>query len=229
VKRSFIAAVLAAGVVFSANAATLIPMKGISLLYINGQETESKIKANEVEPGKTQVVLQMDKKVGRGSSQSVYTSAPYVLTFDITGNEVKINHPVARSKSEAEAVFRTGNPDWRITQDGKSLAYEQEKLKGKDGFLPYAGMDELVAQHNKTRGLSFGASGLEVAAASTAAVATTAVVASSGNKAKVKKTENKKGAAGQSNGTPVEHLKKWYLKASSAERKEFRKWMIDQE
>nr|WP_279610914.1 DUF2057 family protein [Vibrio gelatinilyticus] len=204
-------------------------MKGVSLLYINGQEADSKIKSTEVANGRSQLVIQMDKKVGSGSSQSVYTSAPYVITLNITGNEVKINHPVARSKSEAEAVFRTGNPDWRITQDGKSLAYEQEKLKGKDGFLPYAGMDELVAQHNKTRGLSFGASGLEVAAASTAAVATTAVVASSGNKAKVKKTENKKGAAGQSNGTPVEHLKKWYLKASSAERKEFRKWMIDQE
>jgi uncharacterized protein YccT (UPF0319 family) len=228
-KWSIIAAMLSMGMVVNANAATLVPMKGVSILYINGQKADSKITENEVDEGMTQVVVRMDKKVSRSSSQKVYTSAPYVITFDVTGNEVKINHPVARSKSEAEAVFRTGNPDWRITQDGKSLAYEQEKLKGKDGFLPYAGMDELVAKHNKTRGLSFGASGLEVAAASTAAVATTAVVASSGNKAKVKKTENKKGAAGQSNGTPVEHLKKWYLNASSAERKEFRKWMIDQE
>ncbi len=230
-KRCVVAALMSAGLVFSASAAVIVPMKGVSLLYINGQEADSKIKSTNIANGESQLVIQMDKTVGNGSSKSNYTSAPYVITLNITGDEVKINHPVARSKSEAEAVFRKGNPDWRITQDGKSLPYEQEKLKGKDGFLPYSGLDELVAQHNEVRGISFGASGLEVAsgtsaAATTAVVATGAAVATVDNNAK--KTKNKKGAAAE-NGAPVEHLKKWYLKASNAERKEFRKWMIDQE
>ncbi|MGR5179093.1 DUF2057 family protein [Vibrio parahaemolyticus] len=230
-KRSFIAAVLTAGVVFSTNAATLIPMKGISLLYINGQEAESKIKPNEVKPGKTQVVLQMDKKVGRGSSQAVYTSAPYVLTFDVTGDEIKINHPVARSKQEAEAVFRTGNPEWRVSQDGKSLTYSQEKLQGREGMLPYMGMDELVAKHNEERGITFG-SGEMVAAEVAAPVVATAAVASANGKsaqAKQKAQTDKKTMPAASNANKVEQLKAWYLKASKEERKEFRKWMIDQE
>jgi uncharacterized protein YccT (UPF0319 family) len=231
VNRSLIAAVLTAGVVFSANAATLIPMKGVSLLYINGQETESKIKTNEVKPGKTQVVLQMDKKVGRGSSQSVYTSAPYVLTFDITGDEVKINHPVARSKQEAEAVFRTGNPEWRVSQDGESLIYSQEKLQGREGVLPYMGMDELVAKHNQSRGITFG-SGSTVSAEMVAPVVSTAAVASSSGKsveANQKGQVNKTTKPIASNANNFEQLKAWYIKASKQERKEFRKWMIDQE
>ncbi|GAL25582.1 hypothetical protein JCM19239_523 [Vibrio variabilis] len=154
-------------------------MKGVSILYINGQEAKSRIEANEVGQGQTQVVLRMDKKVGRSSTQSVYTSAPYVLTLNVTGDEVKVNHPVARSKQEAEAAFRTGSPEWRITQDGNTLQYTQEKLQGRDGFLPYSDVGELVAKHNEQRGITF--SGADVAqasaaAATTAAVATTAVV-----------------------------------------------------
>ncbi|MBY6197904.1 DUF2057 domain-containing protein [Vibrio hangzhouensis] len=200
-------------------------MKGVSLLYINGQEAESKIKANEVESGRTQVVIQMDKKVGRGSSQTVYTSAPYVLTFDVTGDEIKINHPVARSKQEAEAVFRTGEPEWRVSQDGKSLSYSQEKLQGREGLLPYMGMDELVAKHNESRGITFGGGEMVAAEVAAPVVATAAVASASGKSAQA----NKATKPAASNANNVEQLKAWYLKASTQERKEFRKWMIDQE
>ncbi|GAL20308.1 hypothetical protein JCM19235_4508 [Vibrio maritimus] len=203
-------------------------MKGVSLLYINGQEAESKTSANTIEEGKNQVVLRMDKKVGRGSSQTVYTSAPYVIDINVTGDEVKVNHPVARSKQEAEAAFRTGTPEWRITQDGNTLQYTQEKLQGRDGFLPYSDVGELVAKHNEQRGITF--SGGEVAqvstaAATTAAVATTAVV----SEAPKLEATSKKAPETVTNQNNVEQLKAWYLKASKAERKEFRKWMIDQE
>lgn len=227
-KRSIVAALLTVGFTLSASAATLVPMKGVSLLYINGQEAESKTSANTIEEGKNQVVLRMDKKVGRGSSQTVYTSAPYVIDINVTGDEVKVNHPVARSKQEAEAAFRTGSPEWRITQDGNTLQYTQEKLLGRDGFLPYSNVGELVAKHNEQRGITF--SGGEVVqansvATTTAAVATTAVVSET---PKVEATSKKapEAVASQNN---VEQLKTWYLKASKAERKEFRKWMIDQE
>ncbi|MGR5095353.1 DUF2057 family protein [Vibrio maritimus] len=227
-KRSIVAALLTVGFTLSASAATLIPMKGVSLLYINGQEAESKTSANTIEEGKNQVVLRMDKKVGRGSSQTVYTSAPYVIDINVTGDEVKVNHPVARSKQEAEAAFRTGSPEWRITQDGNTLQYTQEKLQGRDGFLPYSNVGELVAKHNEQRGITF--SGGEVvqasaAEATTAAVATTAVVSEA---PKVEAT-SKKAPEAVANQNNVEQLKAWYLKASKAERKEFRKWMIDQE
>jgi uncharacterized protein YccT (UPF0319 family) len=225
VKRSIITAILAAGVVFSANAATLVPMKGVSLLYINGEEAESKIGANSVEPGSVQVVLRMDKKIGRGSSEGIYTSAPYVLTFDVTGEEVKINHPVARSKQEADAVFRTGNPEWRISQDGLNLAYSQEKLLGREGLLPYMGMEDLVAKHNKERGITFGSGKGGVAEVAVPAVAISTTTQQTSQSATVSSSVMASSKAPSN----TEQLKAWYLKASKEERKEFRKWMIDQE
>lgn len=223
-KRSIFALLFTAGAVFTANATTVVPMKGVSILYINGQETDSKIGSSEVEPGETQLVVRMDKKVGRGSSQTVYTSAPYVLTLNVTGDELKVNHPVARSKQEAEAAFRQGTPQWRITQDGNSVAYTQEKLKGKGGLLPYVNTDELLAAYNQERGISFDKAGVmsSQATAAVSATATTAAVATSADS----KVEASQAATSTDN---VEQLKSWYLKSSKAERKEFRKWMIDQE
>lgn len=230
-KKSVITLMLAASSAFAANAATLTPMNGVSLLYVNGQESESKIRSNDVEPGTTQVVVRMDKKVGRGSSQTVYTSAPYVITFDITGDEVKINHPVARSKQEASAAFRLPEPEWRITQDGNSLFYTVEKLKGREGAFPYSGLSDLIADYNEQRGITFGvASATEAAGATTAkaaatAAATTAVVASTVPEV----SENPQVATANTVPSNMEQLQALYLKASNAERKEFRKWMIDQE
>ncbi|USD62150.1 DUF2057 domain-containing protein [Vibrio sp. SCSIO 43140] len=202
-------------------------MKGVSLLYINGQEAESKTSANTIEEGKNQVVLRMDKKVGRGSSQTVYTSAPYVININVTGEEVKVNHPVARSKQEAEAAFRTSEPEWRITQDGNTLQFTQEKLQGRDGFLPYSNIGELVAKHNEQRSISF----VEGAAAQASAAPVAATVATTASVSAVANSDSSNDAVAQvvNNPETVEQLKAWYLKASKAERKEFRKWMIDQE
>ncbi|KFA98963.1 YccT family protein [Vibrio sp. ER1A] len=221
-KLSIVTAFLAAGVAFSSNAATLIPMKGVSLLYINGQEADSKIKPNEIGIGLTQVVLRMDKKIGKGSSQNVYTSAPYVLTFNVTGDEVKINHPLARSKQEAEAAFRVSSPQWRVVQDSVNLPYEQEKLKGREGFLPYMNIEELVAEYNQKNGVKFDSGNMVVAAVATAPVVSNSeLITQSSKKAEVKPLSVKS--------SNIEQLKAWYLKASKEERKEFRKWMIDQE
>lgn len=230
-KKSIVAALVALGCSFSVSAATLIPLKGVSVYFINGQEAESRIGKNELTEGENQVVVRMDKKVGKGSSSGVFTSAPYVLTFNVSGDEVKINHPVARSEQEAKAAFRTDQPDWRITQDGSTLSYSQEKLQAQSGFLPYMKMDELIAAHNAERGIVFDNGQMTKAEqATTATLVTTAAVATSKDvtaannnapkttvKAEPTKVEN------------VEQLKAWYLKASKEERKEFRKWMIDQE
>ncbi|GMQ46048.1 YccT family protein [Vibrio sp. 10N] len=228
-KKSVITVLLAASSAFGVSAATLTPMNGVSLLYVNGQEAESKIRSNDVESGTTQVVVRMDKKVGRGSSQSVYTSAPYVITFNISGDEVKINHPVARSKQEASAAFRLPEPEWRITQDGNTLSYTVEKLKGRDGAFPYSGISELIADYNEQRGITFSGQPANEGVAATTAAATTAAVASSAPKAEAVKVSKSKTAVASAESTNMEQLQALYLKASKAERKEFRKWMIDQD
>ena len=169
----------------------------------------------------------MDKDVGRGSGNGVFTSKPYVVELNVSGDKIKINPPKARSVREAELAFMDDNPKWVILQDGLKLPYKQEVLKGKKGVLPYFGLGELVEKHNQQRGVYFNdgqlidkpveAQALGVAATTTAAVASTS--------SKVEKTSPAKPVVSNN----VEQLKAWYLKASKQERKEFRRWMIDQE
>ncbi|MDC5848220.1 DUF2057 domain-containing protein [Vibrio europaeus] len=220
-----IAILLAALASFCTSAADLIPGKGVSILFINGQEAESKLSQNSIARGYNQIVIRMDKDLGRGTSGDVFTSKPYVVNIEVTGDKVKVGHPTARSVREAEIAFDGDNPQWEISQDGKSLSFEQEALQGKQGLFPYAGLDSLVEKHNTQRGIYFESGQLidKPVEAQTISVAATAAVTSTSSK--VEKTSPAKPVVTSN----VEQLKAWYLKSSKEERKAFRRWMIDQE
>ncbi|WGV99329.1 DUF2057 family protein [Vibrio sp. YMD68] len=219
---------------FSTNAATLIPAKGVSILYINGQEADAKIGKNKVLEGETQLIVRMDKELGRGNSKEVFTSDPYVVSLVVTGDELKINHPVARSTIEAESAFKSKAPQWRITQDGAELSYSQEPLPKKKGMLPFMGLDTIVSDYNEDKGIFFVDGVLTaatVAPASVAAVATTTAVVATSAESKVATDAiaNEQPKLAIEDTQNVDQLKAWYLKASKSEKKEFRRWMIDQE
>ncbi|MCZ4295062.1 DUF2057 family protein [Vibrio sinaloensis] len=221
-----ISILLASVVSFYASAADLIPAKGVSVLFINGQAAQSKLGENAIDEGFNQVVIRMDKDLGRGTSGDVFTSKPYVVNLQVSGDQVRIDHPSARSIREAELAFENDEPHWLIEQDGKVLSYEQEVLQGKSGLFPYSGMAVLVEQHNNQRGIYFDNGQLiekPVEAQAIAVATTSSAVASTTSK--VEKTSPAKPVASSN----VEQLKAWYLKSSKQERKEFRRWMIDQE
>ncbi|MDC5854182.1 DUF2057 family protein [Vibrio europaeus] len=212
----------------SAGAIDLIPAKGVSVLYINGEESESRIKPNVIEPGLNQVVIRMDKNMSTGSNADVFTSKPFVISFEAqSGVDITLQHPVARSKMEAEAAFTKNNPKWTIKQGDEKLSYTQEVLAGKSGFLPYVNMDELLVEHNTQRGIYFESGQLidKPVEAQTIAVAATTTAAVTSTPSKVEKTSPANPVATSN----VEQLKAWYLKSSKEERKAFRRWMIDQE
>lgn len=217
-KKTLVFIALCSTAISGANAANLTPKEGVSIMYVNGQEADSRVGVNHVEDGFNQVVLRMDKNMANGSSSDVFTSKPYVLEFEVVGEDVVVNHPIARSKQEAEAAFEGDNPKWRLIQDSQSLTYNQELLKGKSGFFPYNDMDELLTKHNAQRGIFFENGNLveKPVAAQTVAVTTTSSVSSTSTETVVVSSN-------------VQQLKAWYLKASTQERKEFRRWMIDQE
>lgn len=192
---------LSASVAFSVNSATLIPEQGVSVLYINGIATKKSIDSQHLESGEAEVIIRLDKDFGRGSSSEVFTSAPYVVKLSVSGDEVKLTHPTARSYQEAENAFRTGQPQWKFIQDGKEISYEQEVLPPNDGmFFPYAGMDKLVAKYYSDQ--------------DSRDIKQQALVV--------------EGAANQATSNLIQ-LKAWYLQSSTEERKAFRRWMIDQE
>lgn len=217
-----ISILLASLVSFYLPAAELTPAKGVSILYINGQEAESKMGANSITEGYNQIVIRMDKEVGRGSGGNVFTSNPYVLDFETSGEKIRVDHPVARSKKEAEMAFSDGQPQWDIRQDGKPLQYKQEELQGKSGLFPYAGMAALLEKHNSQRGVYFNNGQLIDKPVEAKMISGTVVDPAVDTTQAISPTK-----ALQSSNT--EQLKAWYLKSSVEERKEFRRWMIDQE
>ncbi|CAK1767885.1 conserved exported hypothetical protein [Vibrio crassostreae] len=204
----------------SVSAATLIPQKGVSILFINGQQAENKISENHINEGFNQVLVRFDKKFG---NSGVYTSAPYILNFNVAGDEVKITPPKARSYIEAEKIFEEENPEWNVLQDGVATKYQQDVIERKPGFAPFGGLDSRLVEYNESNAIYFKDGVLldkPAEAVVLAPVATEMVV--------------EKQAKIQTQTAPieaqsVEQLKAWYLKASKEERKEFRKWMIDQE
>ncbi len=201
-------------------AASISPGSGVSILYVNGQPAEEKLAENQLKDGFNQVVVRMDKNMApsAASSSDVFTSKPYVLNIEGVHGDLKIDHPQARSKMEAEKAFRSDEPEWVLEQDGKAISYKQEVLKGKSGLFPYLGMDKLLAEHNQSRGMYFENGQLvdQPVAVQIATVSDKVAASEKAPQAEVI-TNN------------VEQLKAWYLQSSTEERKAFRRWMIDQE
>ncbi|MEF1289381.1 YccT family protein [Vibrio sp. M260118] len=226
-KYSLIIAMLSSLTFGLANAATLTPKRGVDILYINGQSAESKIGENEISEGFNQVVLRMNKNMSRGSSSDVFTSKPFAISFNVTGEEVVIDHPVARSINEAQRAFEGESPKWFVKIDGKLTDYEQSMIEGKTGFLPFSGLEKRVAEHNAKRGIYFSNGQLvdKPVEAQAIAVAATTTAAVTSTSSKVEKASPAKPVASSN----VDQLKAWYLKSSKEERKAFRRWMIDQE
>ncbi len=204
---------LVTGIAFSANSAILIPEKGVSVLYINGVETEKSIGQQQVKSGDIEAIVRFDKDFSRSGSKNRFTSSPYVVKFSVSGSEVKLLHPIARSYQEAENAFRHNQPQWTVEQDGKEIAYQQELLPPNDGLFPYLGMDKIVADYYSKKSNTM--------TQATAIVATSTVVAA-GEVSEPQATSSQE----VSNLT---QLQAWYLKSSDEERKAFRRWMIDQE
>ncbi|MGC9492947.1 DUF2057 family protein, partial [Vibrio genomosp. F10] len=167
-------------------------------------------------------------------NSKVFTSDPYILNLVVSGEEININHPVARSFQEAEKAFRSGEPQWKLTQDGMDVNYTQDPLPKKKGLFPFMGMEKTISDYNEDKGIFFVDGVLTeatVAPASVAAVATTTTVVATSAESKmateaIANEQPKLTIEGTQN---VDQLKAWYLKASKSEKKEFRRWMIDQE
>lgn len=211
---------------FSVSAAVITPEKGLSILYVNGQKSESKIGRQHIPQGEVQLVVKMDKELGRGNSAKVFTSNPFVLSFVVTGEKITIDTPPARSAQEATNAFKLERPEWKLVQDGKPLEYQQEMLPSDGKLFPYLAMDKLVAEYNQSKGIFFEGGKLidKPVEAQVIAVATTSTAVTS-TASQVEKTSPTKPVTSSN----VEQLKAWFLKSSQQERKEFRRWMIDQE
>ncbi|WP_435247313.1 DUF2057 family protein [Vibrio sp. nBUS_14] len=194
----------------SAYSASLALPKSVSVLTVNGvQSDESPIKNLPV--GLNQVVIQYKQVLKNGSKKELLESKPLLFNVSIRDKAevLDLKHPRFISYKVAQSAFRKNEVQWIISSGVSSIPVDSTVLPGNGGFLPYADIEKAVATYNSEHGIVFSKPG-------------------STNFSEAVITVDGSGKA-QITGDFVSQLKLWYAKASKQERKEFRKWMIDQE
>ncbi|MDG3087681.1 DUF2057 family protein [Vibrio hannami] len=213
--------ILLTSVVFSgaAYSAKLIPESGVRLLVVNEETSEFLGSSFDIEPGKVQAVVRMSESVGRGSKKRVFDSEPYIITFTAGDSDVHISAPEIYSYEQAVNLFKKG-PTWGVTSNGRPVDHEAIPMPLEDGFMPNWKLDRKIKAYNENHNIYFGTEAAIAAKAKSASVTASQNVAT-GNSAKLQ--------GKMINTDSLDQLKAWYLKSSKEERKEFRRWMIDQE
>ncbi|BCL69160.1 UPF0319 protein [Vibrio nigripulchritudo] len=195
------------------SAAQLELKSGVDLLVLNGMESSEFEEGFKLSEGTNQAVVKMSKSFGSGGSKDIFTSSPYIVSFQASGKDITIAHPKVYSVQHARNLFNK-NPQWLVYEDGDLIDSETVFLEGKGGFVPYWDVKALVRDYNEKNGITFAA-----------VSASTVAVAEVKSATKSKAVTSEKVDASQA----LSQLQAWYLKASKEERKAFRKWMIDQE
>lgn len=220
-KKALITLVLgfiASGVI---NAAEVIPTKNVRLLIVNEKVTESKTEPSILAQGKNQIVVRMNQNLGRGSNKRVFDSEPFILQFEAENADIEVIAPEVYSYEQAINHFKK-QPDWKLLSNGQLIEFSMVKLPARDGMLPYYDVDEMIVDYNKENDIFFGEEAKIIASATLAGTSVVMTEGANEQVAAVSKTT-------MSSKENLDQLKAWYLKASKAERKEFRRWMIDQE
>ncbi|KMV30660.1 hypothetical protein AB733_10200 [Photobacterium swingsii] len=197
----------------SAQANTLETEYGLSVLAINGVavNSDNAIADNtyDIVEGKNQVVIRGEKMLRRGTKTELFSTRPFIMSFD-TKDDVMIRFPEAASNYRAaETEFRNDEPKWSVMVGGTALSYQAEVLPGGGGFIPYSDIEELVANYNQDKGIA-----LEQGKPTDMTKA--AVVVNDAGEVTI-------------TGDSLAQLKLWYTKASAKEKKAFKIWMAEQE
>ncbi|HDM8060546.1 DUF2057 domain-containing protein [Vibrio harveyi] len=191
--------------------ATLTTAQGVQVLFVNGVSADDLSEPFGLVDGSNQVVVKVNKAIGRGDKRTQVYSAPYILGFSSGAGELYIDAPSFREKRQADKLFEQDKMDWKVSFNDKSIDYSQYKMPGEKGAFPYSNLDEQLAEYNEANGVFF-ANGKRVELSELQAA--TAVTATSKSVQRVK--------------SPVTKAKIAYLEMTDEERQAFMKWVAQQ-
>lgn len=197
----FLLTIIAALVSFSTFANVLEVRSGVEVLAVNGLKVKVS-DSYEINKGFNQIVVRMSKRLTNGSTREQFISKPYIISFN-ADRDVLVEHPKVLNFTDAEKKFRHA-PNWSILQGGSPLVYDSRFLPGKEGFMPYLQLEDIINEYNEVNGI----------------VLTADLDTPAGQLKKAEKAKSEE---------VVKQLKLWYSKANTSQRTEFRRWMIDQE
>ncbi|NAZ95596.1 DUF2057 family protein [Vibrio toranzoniae] len=186
--------------------------QGVEVLFINSQDAKQMDEPFMLATGSNQIVLRMNTMLGRGEQRGNFTSAPYILTLNVNDGELEIDGPKLKDVLQARKVFEGDTIDWNVSLNGSDIDYDQIKMVGKKGMLPYSNLDEQLAIYNAANGISF----------------TGNVIAPVAGASLVNGKQQAAKSVGQDS-LEMQKAKMSYLKLSPTERKSLRKWLVDQQ
>lgn len=192
---------------------------GISAEVLNGKTIKDE--NYELVKGDNQFVFEFNGKLKDGHKREYYSSRPYIVTLDLSTAEKLEVELLSTKLNKIERWVDKKQPIFQFKIDGKTIADTQEMLPPAEGTFPYSNIPALVDTYNKERGLVFDSGKVVELKAELAKLEQSEPLASGEKKnttiAGVTETEN------------TLQLKLWYLRASEEERKNFKRWMIEQD
>lgn len=213
--KPIVLAVLATAISLPSLALDLDLDSGISAEVLNGKKIKDE--NYELIQGDNQFVFEFSGKLKDGHKREYYSSRPYIVTLDLENAEVLKVELVSNKFSSIEKKVNKREPIFKFTVDGKAVTDSQELLPPAEGAFPYSNVPALVDTYNKERGLVFDSGKVVELKAELAKLELTSGEKKTTTIAGVTETEN------------TLQLKLWYSRASDEERKNFKRWMIEQD
>ena len=175
--------------------------------------------------GVNQIVFQYEPVFDERDNQRKAYSPVIIAKFEANDEELTLSMPKFKNFRTAQEGIK--NLHWEIKDEqGQALLKTEDVLLG-DGVQLNRSYSEEATEYNKVGGpAAVAMSYLVVANQARTEVVTNAV---SAEVAKVEPVAVIAKPIATEKSESLEQLKAWYLKTSKEDRKEFRKWMIDQD
>ncbi|NRB70033.1 MAG: DUF2057 family protein [Vibrio sp.] len=212
-------AVLATAISLPSMALDLDLGSGISAEVLNGKTIKDE--NYELVKGDNQFVFEFNGKLKDGHKREYYSSRPYIVTLDLENANMLKVELVSNKYSAIERKVNKRQPIFKFTIDGKTIADTQEMLPPAQGTFPYSNIPALVDTYNKERGLVFDSGKVVELKEELAKLEQSQPLASGERKTTT--------IAGVTESENTLQLKLWYLRASDEDRKNFKRWMIEQD
>ncbi len=184
----------------------------IDFLAIDGQsakksllKSQNSFSVNDTNPH--QVVLRVSEIVKKGSDHTLFESAPIIVTFNGTPDNIMLSAPRIRDEYDVRRFEK--NPHINVmTQSGEQVASKQDIL-ALQGFMPGLTLIDTLSEYN--------ASHKKAAVNGLVTTAVPAVVSSVAKASKGKITVQGQNIAEQ-------QLQFWFQQADKATQERFLKW-----
>lgn len=124
----------------------------VYILAFDGEKVKSSDKLTINDTNTHQVVVNVAGSIGRDANSTFFETDPIILTFNGSGENIKISTPRILNKRQGDLFKKS--PVFNITtESGQKISYKFDYLKGK-GFLPNINIKSNLEQYNAGNGIA---------------------------------------------------------------------------